>query len=316
MGLKYFKIRLLALYRSWYGIGMFRALIILLLLLVFMAIYIHLIPNYFSNVLIGSMIYMLHTNRKDKKFIKSIFRKKSTIIYWTEYLLLSSFFLVVMIYKEFYNEIYIALILIISSPFTFVFKIKWKGINNPLFLKGGYEYILGLRTYFVLMLVCYSLCLIGIFKDNLNITFVFYMAIGILFSTFLTQPEPLIYSKQYSSVKNFIYLKLKQILWNNFATLIPIAVICVFVHSGASKTIIYAFILINILTITAFFIKQVIRNKFITELLLLLLIVPIYIGSFLYYLLIVPFVLIMLLALKKTITNLTPLYYYDKSKLH
>ena len=316
MYLNYLRIRALSFLRNWYGIGVFRALVILLLLLVSAAMYIHLIPNYFSSVLIGSMVYMLHTNRKDKKFVKSIFRNKSTIIYWAEYLLLSSFFFVVMIYKGFYNEIPIALILIICSPFAFVFKIKWKGINNPLFLKGGYEYILGFRTYFVLLLVCYSLCLIGLLKDNLNITFVFYMAIGILLSTFFTQPEPLIYSKQYLSVKYFIYMKLKQILWNNFVTLIPISVLCAFISLEVSKTIIYAFMLVNMLTMTVFFLKQLIRNKFMTELVFIFLIVPIYIGSFLHCFLLIPLVLIMLFTLQKTIINLTPLFYYDESRLH
>ncbi len=271
---KYLKVRFLSLYRIWCEIGVLRMLFLFAILFFSLAMYVNTAPQYLSSIVVFIIIYFSHTYRKDKKFIQSIFGSKSLIIYWMEYIIYSFFFLVVSIYKGYYPDIPIILGIIVFSPFIFCSRIKIKGLNNPLFMKGGYEHILAFRSNFAILIICYCLCFIGAYKSNITITFVFYMLLGLLYSYALMKCEPALYTVNYINIKNFINVKTKQIAYNHSIIFSPLTIICIIINTDLINKLLLLFFLVAILNYTTFFLKYAVKNSFVNEFIFATLIIP------------------------------------------
>lgn len=307
---QYFKIRFLSLLRNICEIGVFRIIFLLLLFVFLFAIYTKIVPEYFSPVVVFLCIYSIHTYRKDKFFIKLSLEKRSTIIYWLEYTMFSLLFVWVSAYKKYYIDILLITGIILIAPFIFNMKIKTPIISNPLFVKGAYEHQLAYRYNFIFLFICYGLCYAGIYNNNQNITYVFYMFIGILYSYPILKPEPLIYTANYTSVKQFILIKGKQILFNTLLLSTPVFITCA-LSPAIIIHIIQILFLIILLQYAALGIKYVIKNNFIAELFYLLLLIPLFIISFYMPLVMILFIVVLIYLLYKTTNQLMPLFNYD-----
>lgn len=206
-----FKIRLSQFFRLLKGIGLFRIIILLLILwlVLFMVFHFLISPEntFISLIIIVLLLLSIHASRNDKYFIKTTIKSPYSI-YLSEYLLLTLPFLIIWIVNL--NWIGIGLLILsvlliplisinlklqnlgsiiklLINPFNSNLNSKFK-VSLPFISINSFEWISGIRRNLILLLPVYLFILAFSFKPYVAVVGMVF--ISILVSGFYYQGEP------------------------------------------------------------------------------------------------------------------------------
>jgi hypothetical protein len=297
MHLQYLKIRLFSIGRCLWETGILRLVLLLFLFLFLGTVYITGIPKYYSPVLFSLIIYYFHAYRKDKFFIQLYFERKSTALYWLEYTIISFPFIILSLVKTYYADLLLYISAIFLSPFVFRLKIKSIRVGNPVFRKGSYEYQTAFRQNYWLLAICYIMAFTGLFKSNENLLYVFYVFAGLLYIFPLLENEPVLYTVNFLCVKDLFEVKLKNILCNHFILYVPFWAICLIKNIDLLDNLILFYFLIILLACSSLLLKYYFNQVILNVLTFLFVLIPLFIFSAIYPLVVITFILFILILL-------------------
>ena len=306
MIITFFKIRLSQFLRLLKGIGLFR-IIVLLLILWFVSFTVFsflILPENTSKslIVIALLLLSIHASRKDKHFIKTTI-KSSYSIYLSEYLFLILPFLVIWIV---YNNwigigLLIPIVLLISlisidlklqylgsiiklliNPFSSNLNSKFK-VSLPFISNSSFEWISGIRRNLLLLFPVYLFFLAFSFKPYVAVVGLIF--ISILVSGFYYLGEPREFVEFFAKnprefILRKIFINLKQLL----ILFTPILIIALLFQTSTWYYLIGAVIisfLIQVLTIVFKYglfeeNANLNRNSIITSINILFVIVPLF----------------------------------------
>ncbi len=201
------------LYRSSGDVGIFRALFVLLLILPLLILFliqrigIHPWPMVVPSVA-GLIIWVIHSRRKDYKFLKSLI-KHTRVLFFTEYLIFTSPLIILMlskglVYQTLAFSLLLALIAIAAPTATTLTSHTIKLRMIPV---GMFEWQSGIRKNLGAFVVFYFAGLFGFFHPLFSA--VAALLITALFISFYSEYEPrnMICATRYTS-REFLLLKL------------------------------------------------------------------------------------------------------------
>jgi hypothetical protein len=245
-----FKIRISQLFRLLKGVGLFRIIVLLLLLwFVSFMIYQFMISpenTFITLFVIALSLLSLHTSRKDKHFIKTTIKNPYSM-YLSEYLVLVFPFLVIWIVHLNWIGAGLLILFILSIPLISI-NLKLQNIGSiikllinpfssnlnsnfkvrlPFISNSSFEWISGIRRNLILLLPVYLIILAFSFKAYVaSIGMIF---ISILISSFYYHGEPREFVEFFAKnpsefIQRKIFINLKQLIIV-FAPIIIIAII-------------------------------------------------------------------------------------------
>lgn len=218
----YLQLRLKQALRLLKGIGLFRSLFLLTVLILLFYILIKvgnkwIIP---TGTILGLIFY--HNERKDKEFL-SIQTKQIISFLRMEYILLGLPFILIELSKGYLFEA--GGILTVSLCLPFLRTVKWRShaIPLPFLYKGGIEYLRMFRQYGWLYLLLFSVTLIGALHNNIRIGKVCLLIWGVVQATAFTSiphRQELTFFQKYSAFQKYL---LRSSAWNVMITCLPVA---------------------------------------------------------------------------------------------
>jgi hypothetical protein len=254
--------------------GIVRLFVLFALFLFLGYVYVKTIQKFYSPALLCIILFYIHTYRKDKFFIQLSFEKKNIVLYWLEYSIISLPFLLISLYKGYYIDFLLYVLIVLVAPLIFRYRIKGFSVNCCLFRKGSYEYQLSFRNNYRLSVLFYFLALAGLFHDNRNMFFVFYGLVGLLYIFPLLNTEPLIYTANFLCIKDLIEVKLKNILFNNLVLYLPLFVVCVIKNIHWTATLIFLYFWIVLLSFCSLLIRYANDSHIVTAIIFFVVLLP------------------------------------------
>ncbi len=201
---------------------------ILLAVFLFLTERLFLVTKYASSIYASCAMYIMlyKTANKNADFMKMNFSKKDCyLIRLIENLAVSVPFISVLIYKHFYIET--AILFFISFIFALITtSVKFnKTIPTP-FFKEPFEFLIGFRKRFYIILLAYILTFISVYVTNFNLG-LFALAISFLnFMSFYSDMEhPFYVWSFHHKPKDFLIAKIKTGLKQSSLLSIPIVFI-------------------------------------------------------------------------------------------
>jgi hypothetical protein len=225
---------------------------------------------YSVSIITGVIIMLIHISRKDKLFLKMYFNR-SYLIYLAEYLSLAFPVIIAFCIFRNWNNIILLLLFCILVPLTYfssgqgIFSYFFKLLLNPFSSNGtfrlnikipikdprAFEWISGLRRYFIIIIPLYLLILAFSFKEYVAPAGL--IILSILVSGFYYFGESREFIELYSfNYKTFLFQKIRQSMQYLLVLFIPIIFISLIFQFGTWYYIIGAVIiafLIQIITI-------------------------------------------------------------------
>ncbi len=194
----YFKLQYLRLQRTLSELGIAAPLGIFLGIVIFIAISKYLFYKLdFANYIyvffaIISLLNLSDIKHVDK--IKAIFSAKDyRKIRFIENLALSLPFVFYLVYES--QHLMAASVLSIAVPLTFFESNLIKGVKIPTpFKKWPFEFIMGFRKTFPLLLLSFVLCIIGVQVDNFNLSLFCLGLVFLIAMTFYFKPEKIYFT--------------------------------------------------------------------------------------------------------------------------
>jgi hypothetical protein len=185
-------------------------------------------PQYFYSFLSLVVITTL-SNKSRNDFLKIIFfRKKYFIIRIFENLIYSTPFLFFLVYR---GEYLVALITIVMNSLLSLFTFSGKSalvIPTP-FSKRPYEFPIGFRRTYLLLIILIIISFISIFEHNFNLGMVCLFGMFLVCVTYYSEQEPVFYVWIFAqSTQVFLREKIKTALYFSFllSLFIAIPLIC------------------------------------------------------------------------------------------
>lgn len=314
MYFKYLKIRLLSAYRTICELNIRQQFVLFFLVLFVVAVCIAKVQAYYLSALQGLMLYFCHVYRRDKSFIRLFFGEKCLLVYWLEYTILSFPLVVLSACKGYYPDLLIHILIVLLTPLLFRFKIKKFHFDHPFLIKGSYEYQTSFRTNYGILLLCYILAFMGLYKENESLTCVFYVLVGLPFIDSLLREEPLLYTANFLCVKDLCELKFKNICYNSLILYVPLLLICTIMNIHLLGKLSFITLLIILLTYISLLLKYALKNYLLSGFLVVCVLIPIFIFSLTYPYVSLLFPLIMVFLLMQTNNRLKYLFCYDTNR--
>lgn len=310
--IKYLKIRINQLIRSFKEVGVIRGGFLIFLVCFFFVflqkLHIQHLPLYLYMII----IYIHHTSRKDKEFLKLNVSLYAIFIYWFEYFIISIPFALISLINDhrWHLLFYIAFILI--APFLFVFQMRIPKLSFPFFRKGSYEFQIMFKQNYWALLACYCIGFLGVYNDNERVLYVFSAILGILWLSSLINTEPLHYIIIFRSSKNLLTNKIYNILYNTIILYFPFILMSLFFGWECSGTVLYLYIILLLVSICFNMLKYcILKNKFLISLYGVFGIIPLGIISIIYPLAIIGFLFINLFLIFRASEKLDIYFRYD-----
>jgi hypothetical protein len=251
-----YKIRLFQFFRLLKGIGLFRIIILLLILwLIFFLAFQFLISpenTVKSLIAIGLSLLSLQVSRNDKHFIKTTIKNPYSI-YLSEYLLLILPFLVIWIVYSNWIGIGLLILIILLIPLISInlnLNSKFK-VRLPFISISSFEWISGIRRNLILLIPVYLFILAFSFKQNVAVIGLIFLSI--LISGFYYYGEPREFVELFAkNPRDFILRKILINLKQLIILFAPILIIAIIFQTHTWYYLIGAIIisfLIQVLTI-------------------------------------------------------------------
>lgn len=177
-----------------------------------------------------AMSLLLKTDSIERNsFLKQVFRKKD--FYWIRIIengVIMLPFLVVLIFRMEY--IFASLLFIIGNLMAFVSLNRVQSFVLPTpFYKRPFEFIIGLRTWFYLLVLGYFFVAMALKHDNYNLGLFAVILLFLLFISFYTKPENEYFIWNFSlSSGKFLYKKMIHALFHATPLIFPIYLVIVF----------------------------------------------------------------------------------------
>jgi len=187
------KIRLLQLFRILKDIGLIYVVILILLIAVFSFFFytqLNLFPNCILAVIVlASIAVTIQLSRKDRGFIKMVFRK-TRILYFIEYTVLSLPFVIMIILSANWYVLALLLVLyLLIAQFDLKRKLNFKFIKfGCLIPDDNFEWTSGLRRTFPYMIALYLLALGLSFYPYASL-FIIWLILSVI-ASFYNESEP------------------------------------------------------------------------------------------------------------------------------
>lgn len=233
-------------------VGFFKSMLLLLVLLPLFGFYIFKQldkPGINSAIVAGAafLIFMIHSRRKDHNFLSKL-TDSPFRIYLTEYLLLSSPFLLLLLLKALYIQVlaFALALAIISATIPKPRKEYTYHVITKLIPDKIFEFRSGIRKNLIALILIYAIGLLGL----LNIWFVaasaFFLALVI--STFYSECEPVkILEAREKTPKQFLTSKLLEHSKLILISLLPLLLIACFHHEQILWIFIVLLVILNFL---------------------------------------------------------------------
>ncbi len=178
--------------------------------------------HYIYSAFAGSFVWKM-SEKSRCEFLKLCFPSK---IYFKvraiENILIVLPFFGFLVFKNYFSMAFILLIISILSIFhTTKNDFQWV-IPTP-FFKNPFEFLVGFRQAFLAIIGCYSVAVIAVKVDNLNLGLVVFMLLALVAMSFYAKPEPYFYVWVFSdNRKQFIFKKIKIAILHSFILFLPI----------------------------------------------------------------------------------------------
>jgi hypothetical protein len=247
------KIRVLQLKRALENLGLFR-FVFLLSLVIFALAYVYLQcaidPNsYYISVVASAFIFLIHSSRGDKLFLKTHFANQKQIIF-SEYLIITLPLIIAFAINLKWIQILILLVSLVIIV-SFEFNPKKRSLNTKLqklIPKSSFEWKAGIRKTFFLVIMLWFTGLFG--SSFIGTVPIVIFILGIIPMNFYERCEPfqMIISYEMGSTK-FLVQKIKiQFLLFSIITLPLIIAFLIFHHQNWYIPIIEYFTFISLHT--------------------------------------------------------------------
>jgi hypothetical protein len=173
-------------------------------------------------LVIASFLLIVLSHKKRNEFLFSCFTKKEyQQIRLIENLIVSIPFVLFLLYiGDFYTVLFLILLSIILSRFS----IK-KNFNFTLptpFSKSPFEFSVGFRRTFLLLILAYYITVMGVIVDNLSLGIFGSFGIAFIILSYFSNPEEEIFIWIYScSPKTFLFRKIRTSLFYGSLLILP-----------------------------------------------------------------------------------------------
>ncbi|VTR44677.1 hypothetical protein [Sphingobacterium thalpophilum] len=172
------------------------------------------------------MLFLL-TEKNRNDFLKNTFRKVDfhKIRLWENSLLILPSLIILLLHDQWW---YVCLIAILSIVFAFLsFRTFGRSIPTP-FTKQPFEFIIGFRRSYLLLLVLYVLASIGFYVANPNLVLFCVACIALTCICYYQLPEPIFYLwNDHHTAKGFLMRKLGRGVLHCLILTIPLLLIFV-----------------------------------------------------------------------------------------
>ena len=253
------KIRFFQIAREMNDIGLFRAIMVLLIILPFLLIFLYqrLQIAHYSYYITGLallLVYMIHRRRKDYHFLFKI-SESPALTYYTEYLVLSIPLLILYVVTRQYLHLIIYVLLIAPISFTIpMLKLKSEYSALIRYIPSGlFEWQSGFRKYMIPIILFYALGLAGIYNIWFSAVSVFLLMM--IICSFYAEYEPLkLLEAQELDASAFIKTKIISHVKYLIIFVLPIFMLS-FIHYEFSIYIVASFLVVINLQIGAILLK-------------------------------------------------------------
>lgn len=309
----YLKIRFSQIMRFSQQIGLFRLLFILCCIFFIYNIIYQYSDYYQLPILFFIIIYRYQSFRRDRTFIKQSI-KYNYWIYWIDYTIFATLIIPLSIIKGYYLDLVLYSIIIFVTPFLSNIKIRTKNLSIPFFRKGSYEYKSMLRRFYLIIILIYIFSFIGLYNDNERIFYFCIFISSLVWLSSLIKTETPLYILTYNNSRNLIQEKILNNLLNTSVLYIPFLLISIL---GGWKTIGFT---LQLLIVTQLMItgSNIIKywfnnNEFITSLLVVLILIPLFILAMIYPLFIFLYLGLDIVIIFKAIDKLDFFFKHDNN---
>ncbi len=312
--IKYLKIRSNQLVRSLREVGVIRGSFLFFLVCFFFVFLQKLHIQYLPLCLYMMIIYIHHSSRKDKEFLKLNISSHTLLIYWCEYFIISIPFALISLLNDHGLHLLFYIVFILITPFLFVFQMKIPKLDFPFFRKGSYEFQIMFKHNYMALLACYFIGFLGIYNGNERVLYVFSAILGILWLSFLINTEPLHYIVIFRSSKDLLANKIYNILYNSIILYFPFILMGLFFGSECLGTVLLLYVTLLLVSISFNMLKYcLLGNKFVVSLYGVLGIIPLGIVSVIYPLATIGLLFLNLLLIIRASEKLEIYFRYDQN---
>lgn len=237
-------------------------------------------------ICLSILLYLCQSKRKDNLFT-NLYIKKSYLLYICEYTLLSVPFILILLLYGNYIYILLCFVLILLTPLVFNYKFNYPKITIPIFIKGSFEYQIGIRKSYLFFLLSYIISFLGIYNGNLKVLLVFFVISALIYISSISVYDDKYYLKSYISANHFLFHKVKSCLFNFSILFIPFIVMAI----SEIHIIINIYILVIFSVLSYIFLKYIYLNQLtIVTIYFIVGIVPINIITIMYPYIIIPYI--------------------------
>ena len=160
--------------------------------LVYYALFQYPIFGYYALILGNFQLLFLLTEKNRNDFLKNIFSRRDfhKIRLWENALVVIPSFVILLLHNHWPYALFLIVLAVLFAFLTF--KAFGKSIPTP-FAKKPFEFIIGFRRSYLLLIVLYLLAAIGFYAANPNLVLFCVACIGLTCVLYYQLPEPIFY---------------------------------------------------------------------------------------------------------------------------
>lgn len=186
-----------------------------------------LLPESVSVESYAAAVILLHFNRTDRMFLRTVFDRREKQLFLLDYAMLSLPFLVLLLCRGSWLGIFCCLLLCVCVPLIPPIKLNLDENLRSLFARGSYGFERGFRFYGILYVAAWILTIIGIVVGNFRISlFAVVFFFFLIVPGFYAIPVRRVYMMNYRSISYLLTLTAKMIVRNVSVLLIPLLIVC------------------------------------------------------------------------------------------